>query len=134
MSYEDRQGTRHEYRLFFYDEKWQSHDAALDWLKERARSGEIVVTSTPHWVYLKSGLRAVMPPFTPDSREAQRLIDSVPASYLIVDNLEFVDISRRYTAPVVQAFPDRWKLIYSPSGNGSWIYRRMKSERSKESP
>ena len=132
--YEDRQGMQREYRLFFYDEKWQSHDAALKWLKAMARPGEIVVTSTPHWAYLKTGLKAVMPPFTPDKREAQRLVDSVPASYLIIDNLEFVDISRRYSTPMVEAFPHRWTLVYSTPSNGSRIYRRMNLARSKESP
>ncbi len=123
--YEDGSGNEREYRLFFYTQPWRLHDAALDWLKREAKSGEIVATSTPHWTYLRTGLRAIMPPFEPRAREAQRLLDSVPASYLIVDNIEAPDISRRYAAPVVRAFPDRWALIYSTPGDGSRIYRRV---------
>jgi hypothetical protein len=69
-----------------------------------------------------------MPPFEPDARAAQQLIDSVPVSYLIVDHLEFVDISQRYAAPIVKTFPERWELIYSPVEKGSRVYRRVTSK------
>jgi hypothetical protein len=132
--YEDHRGRRHEYRLFFYTRAWQQHDLALDWLKKEARPWEIISTSTPHWAYLKTGLRAVMPPFEADVYEAQRLVDSVPVSYLIIDTLEFVDIGRRYPAPIVRSFPERWRLIYSTPENGSRIYRRVNPGGSTGSP
>jgi hypothetical protein len=132
-SYKTKTGQQQEYRLFFYTEAWQLHDAALDWLAGEANPREIVATSTHHWVYLKTGLRAVMPPFEADVRAAQRLVDSVPVSYLIVDNLEFRDMSRRYAAPIVEAFPERWELIYSSAEKGSRIYRRVTSGQSKGS-
>ena len=124
-AYKTVAGHQREYRLFFYTPAWQLHDTALDWLKSEANSDEIVATSTPHWVYLKCGLRAVMPPFENDVSAAQRLIDSVPVNYLILDNLEFVDITRRYGARIVQAFPECWELIYSTGKIGSKIYRRV---------
>jgi hypothetical protein len=123
--YNTESGEQREYRLFFYRKEWQLHDKALDWLEKEANPDEIVATSTPHWVYLKCGLRAVMPPFEADVSGAQRFIDSVPVSYLIVDNLKFVDITRRYAAPIVEAFPERWELIYSSGKEGSQIYRRV---------
>jgi hypothetical protein len=125
--YKDESGQQHEYRLLFYTSVWQHHDEALDWLDGHAHPNEIVATSTPHWVYLKTGLQSVMPPFEPDVEEAQRLMDSVPVTYLIVDRLSFVDVSRRYGAPVADAFPDRWELIYSSGQEGSRIYRRRTS-------
>jgi hypothetical protein len=123
-TYEDASGQRHEYRLFFHPRAWQRYDAALEWLKRAAKPEEIVATSTPHWVYLQTGLRAVMPPFEPDVAEAQRLVDSVPVDYLIVDDLAFVDVTRRYVAPIVKAFPERWALIHSTPDGGTRIYRR----------
>jgi hypothetical protein len=132
--FEDERGMQQSYHLFFYTQAWRLHDAALDWLKSNAKPDEIVATSTPHRIYLKSGIKAVMPPFEPDVNKAQRLIDSVPVSYLIVDNLEFVDITRRYTAPVVRAYPQQWELIYSTGTNGSQIYQRVSSVGNKGSP
>ena len=125
VEYSDAQGRRHEQRLFFYTQAWRTHDAALDWLRGVARADDVVATSTPHWAYLKSGTRAILPPFEADVRTARRLLDAVPVRYLIVDSLEFVDVSRRYAAPVARAYPREWKLIYASPDSTSRIYRRV---------
>jgi hypothetical protein len=121
----DRAGKRHEYRLFFYDRSWRLHDDGLDWLAQKARPGEIVATSTPHWAYLRTGLPAVMPPYEANARRAAALLDQVPVTYLIVDQLSFLDVGRRYTIPAIQSAPDRWRLIYATNDSGPKIYRRV---------
>jgi hypothetical protein len=122
--YVDAAGRREEYRLFFYDRTWQLHDEGLNWLATRLRPGEIVATSTPHWLYLRTGIPAVMPPYEADPAEAERLLESVPVTYLIVDHLGFVDIGRRYTLPLIERNPGRWSLVYSSADDGPRIYRR----------
>jgi hypothetical protein len=126
--YGSRSAERRAYTLFFYAPEWRFHDAAVDWLGAHARADEIVAASTPHWIYLRTGLRSVMLPFEPDVREALRLLDSVPVSYLVIDNLAFIDVSRRYGAPVVAAFPAQWELIEAASNKGSRVYRRRLPE------
>jgi len=121
----DRAGTRHEYRLFFYDRGWRQYDKGLDWLARQARPGEVVATSAPHWAYLRTGLPAVMPPYEADPRLADSLLAQVPATYLVVDQLAFIDVGRRYTIPVVERAPDRWQLIYASNDSGPRIYRRV---------
>jgi hypothetical protein len=123
----DAQGHRQEQRLFFYTEAWRTHDAALDWLSGVAQADDIVATSTPHWAYLKTGARAVLPPFEADVRAASRLLEAVPVKYLVVDSLEFVDVSRRYAAPVARAYQHDWKLVYSSPDSTSRIYRRIEA-------
>jgi hypothetical protein len=123
----DGKGHRQEQRLFFYTEAWRSHDTALDWLRGVAHADDIVATSTPHWAYLKTGARAVLPPFEADVRAASRLLESVPVKYLVVDSLEFVDVSRRYAAPVARAYQHDWKLVYSSPDSTSRIYRRIEA-------
>lgn len=124
-TYLDAAGRVHRYALFFYDRTWRDQEDALRWLRERARPGEIVVTSTPHWAFLQTGLPAVMPPFEPDPAVAQPLLEALPASYLILDGLSFVDVGRRYTEPVLRAFPERWRLAYAPADSGLRVYRRV---------
>jgi hypothetical protein len=51
-------------------------------------------------------------------------VNGVPVTYLIVDRLEFVDIGRRYTMPIVTHAPDQWKLIYFVNDSGPRIYQR----------
>ena len=127
VDYLDDTGRRREQRLFFYTQAWRSHDAALDWLRGVVRPDDIIATSTPHWAYLKTGRRAVLPPFEADVRAARRLLEAVPVKYLVVDSLEFVDVSRRYAAPIARAYHREWTLIYSSADSTSRIYRRVEA-------
>jgi len=110
--YHDRNGQKSVYRLFFYHDPHRALDAALDWLNSRAKSGEVVASSMPHWVYLRTGLKSVMPPFERDPDKAQDLLDSVPVKYLLLD-VGLALETRKYTSPVVQNFPGQWKRLYS---------------------
>lgn len=121
----DQHGKKHQYRLFFYDRTWRLHDDGLDWLAQQARPGEIVATSTPHWAYLRTGLLSIMPPYEADPRRAAELLDQVPVTYLIVDQLSFLDVGRRYTLPAIHEAPNHWRLIYATNDSGPKIYRRV---------
>jgi hypothetical protein len=124
VQYRDAEGRPHEQRLFFYTQAWRTHDTALDWLRQVVRPEDVIATSTPHWAYLKTGSHAVLPPFEVNVHAARRLLEGVPVRYLVVDGLEFVDVSRRYAAPVARAYPREWQLIYSSPDSTSRIYRR----------
>jgi hypothetical protein len=120
----DAAGRRHEYRLFFYDRSWRLHDDGIGWLARSAPPRGVVATSTPHLVYLRTGLPAVMPPYESDPSKAESLLDQVPVRYLVVDKLSFLDVGRRYAAPVVDRARDRWPLLYAANDSGPRIYRR----------
>jgi hypothetical protein len=125
-----RQGT---YLLLAYDRPSRLHDEALAWLRRHAQPHEIIATSTPHWAYLKTGLKTVGPPWEQDPGMAQLLLEAVPVEYLVIDNIvadENAEVARRFSLPVVRAFPDKWKLIYSTGDSGSSVYRRERVERS----
>ncbi len=120
----DASGKAHHYRLFYYDLPWRLHDDGLDWLGREAPHQAIIATSTPHWAYLRTGMRAVMPPYEIDSRKAAELLAGVPVTYLVVDQLSFLDVSRRYAGPVPRAAAAEWPLVYATSDSGPRIYRR----------
>jgi hypothetical protein len=107
-------GTSQVYRLFFYHDAYRTLDGGLDWLRERANPSDVVAVSMPHWAYLRTGLKTVMPPFEADPVKAQQFLDSVPVSYLIIADELAVD-TRKYTSSVVQYFPGRWQRVYSTS-------------------
>jgi hypothetical protein len=125
--YVDRSGVSRRYPLFFYNEEWSGFDAGLAWLKQAADAGDVVATTVPHWTYLTTGLKAVQPPYEPDPEAAQRLLDSVPAKYLIVDAFQYSggSISRRYAAPAVRDHSGLWELAYESPGGGVRVYRRV---------
>jgi hypothetical protein len=122
VAYVDASGHRVAYRLFFYDESKRAFDDAVTYILEHAAPADVIAAGTPHWIYLRTGLKAVMPPFAANVREAQRLLDGVPVRYLVIGR----DVvgTERYTAPVVRQFRDRWELAFSTAG-GEWlVYRR----------
>jgi hypothetical protein len=127
VAYQDRSGAMVRYRLFYYREAYRALDAGLDWLRQQARPTEIIASSMPHWVYLRTGLKAVMPPFERDPRRVQTLLDSVPVSYLIVDG-RTGSFTRRFGLPAVQAAPALWRLVYSSREGELEIYRRLPRE------
>jgi len=98
-------------RLFAHDRYWQSWEEAVNWLSAQAATDAIIATSAPHWLYLRSGRRAVLPPMDADPAQARRLLEKVPISYVIVDELEFLDISRRYALPAMKGDPAKWHVV-----------------------
>jgi hypothetical protein len=125
--YVDSRGVSRRYRVFYYNQEWSAFDAALAWLKQTADAGDVVATTAPHWTYLTTGLKAVQPPYEPNPEEAQRLLDSVPVKYLIVDAFRYSggSISRRYAAPAIRDHPGLWELAYESPGGDVRIYRRI---------
>lgn len=119
-------------RLFYFDRKWVAFDKAAAWLKEHAEPGAVVATTAPHWIYLKTGRQAVLPPMEADPATAQRLLESCPVTYVILDELDFLDVARRYTAPMIQNYPQRWQLVFSAQEGETRIYRRVESLRMED--
>jgi hypothetical protein len=120
----DASGRTHHYRLFFYDPTWRMHDDGLDWLGRQQPHRGTIATSTPHLAYLRTGMPAVMPPYEIDPAKAAELMAGVPVTYLVVDQLSFLDVSRRYGAPVAHWAVDEWPLVYATNDSGPRIYRR----------
>lgn len=104
-----KDGQRVEYRLFFYRDIDRATNAGLDWLQARAMSRDVVAASDPQWAYLRTRLKTVLPPFETDTGNAQRLLDSVPVKFLIVDT----SVYKKYTAPVVATHPELWRKVFS---------------------
>ena len=120
----DASGKVHQYRLFFYDQTWRLHDDALDWLARQGPRSAVIATATPHAAYLRTGLKAIMPPYEADPALAADLLRRVPVTYLIVDQLSFLDVSRRYAAPVAASDSADWPMVYAVNDSGPRIYRR----------
>ena len=108
------------YRVFYYSPADREVDRGLDWVLGQARPDDIVAASDPQWVYLRTGLKSVLPPLESNSGEAERLIDSVPVRFLFVDE----NVYRRYTSHLVKNNPDLWKCVWRGAGDKVRIYQR----------
>jgi hypothetical protein len=110
-------------RLFFYDKPWTTYEECLAWLSKHAKANAVIATTVPHWVYLHTGLKAVLPPMEIDPDLAQQLLDSVPITHAIVDQHRFLDTSK-YVQGAVERHPKLWTLAHTASDGQTRIYRR----------
>jgi hypothetical protein len=99
-------------RFFHYHSAWWRWEQAAAWIGAHAPSGAIVATILPHQLYLQTGLRALYPPMEADPEQAHRLLESVPVSYVIVDELAYRDFVRRYALPAVESHPASWRVVH----------------------
>jgi hypothetical protein len=124
VTYLDRQGRAVSYDLFYYRDTYRALDDAIDWLREDAPPNAIVAASMPHWVYLRSGLKSIMPPFEPDPVTALRLLESVPVRYLLVDG-RTGSFTRVFGLPAVSLAPDRWESVFEDVAGEVEVFRRV---------
>jgi hypothetical protein len=129
--YVDARGVEHPYRLLYYGNAWRAFEATLGWLNSHAPPGTVTASTCPYLVYLRLHSKAVMPPMESDVDTTQRLLDTVPVTFLIVDDLDFLpDASKRYLQPLITAYGDRWKKVYTVPGTSTAIYQRTSASSS----
>ena len=112
-------------KWFLYDRTWQAWQKNVDWIDVHAPTNAIVATTAAPFYYLQTGRLAVLPPMEIVRAQERRLLDSVPVSYVIVDEFGFQDISRRYASPALKADPTDWHLAFSV--DETRVYRRSQS-------
>jgi len=122
VTHPDWAGHRVEYRLFSYDEDFRAFDAGIDWLRRHAAPDAVVISSIPHWVYVRTGLKTIFPPFERDTETALRLLDAAGARYVIVDS-SGLSFTREYARPAMLAAPERWRVVHR-AGQGLEVYER----------
>jgi len=84
----------------------------------------------PHWAYLRTGVKAVLPPMETDREAANALLDSVPVRFVVLDELDYPRISQRYAAPAVEGQPARWRRVYETADGQARLYERVPETRS----
>lgn len=98
-------------RFFAHYRSWQEWEEAAAWIGTNTSDGTIVATSAPHLLYLLTNRRAVLPPMEADPKRERQLLKDVPVSYVIVDRLQALDVTRRYVQPAMEEGTG-WDLAY----------------------
>ena len=111
VSVRNRLGLEVPYRQICYGNELIAMDEAVDWVGEHAATGDIVAASMPHWIYLRTGLKSVMPPLEVNPAKTMTLLRSVPVRFLLHETPAF--FTWRYVDAAVRAYPDEWRLVHT---------------------
>ena len=117
----------HGPRFLYHEKQWRTWEQAVAWIASNAPRDAIVATTSPHFCYLLTGRLSVLPPMEDDPVRARELLESVPVSYVIVDEMDFLDISRHYALPAVLSAPGTWRLVHAIEGTR--VYARTTTAR-----
>jgi hypothetical protein len=110
-------------RFFYYTRRWRAWEAAAAWIGANTPPDAIVATPERHLCYLRTNRRAILPPMEANPTRARHLLEAVPVSYVIIDEIgEMASFGRRYALPAVQGDVVGWPLVYSV--DGAQIYER----------
>ena len=126
VTYIDAEGRPMSGQLLFYEAEAAALDDALREVRRRAQPGDVVATSMPHWAYLWTGVRSILPPMEADPDAARRLLDEVPVRFVLLDELQYPRISQRYAAPAVEGHPEAWRRVYQTRDGRARLYERLR--------
>lgn len=102
----------HATRWFVHDATWQNLEQAMQWIQDHSDRHAIIATSAPHLLYLLTARLAVIPPLERNVERARHLLETVPVSYVIIDQLQGLDMSRTYARPAVESAPEQWQRVF----------------------
>jgi hypothetical protein len=121
----DTQAANSHFRALFYDDKWKSLDWTVECMRREGIAPHRLVASHPAWIYLRTGLTTIMPPFLANTEEAQELLQSAKVDYVLIDKVDGGAFTFRYLGEALR--PREWEqLCRAPSGD-AFLYRRRSS-------
>jgi hypothetical protein len=126
VSYYDAAGRERVFKLIDYPSEWHALDPAFEWIRRNAVPNTVIATTIPHLAYLRTGHKAVLPPFEQDVDLANRLLAEVPVNYVVLDSFERPGISERYAAPVVAQRAQDWQLVFTAPDLKTRVYARTR--------
>jgi hypothetical protein len=126
VSYYDEAGHERVYKVIKYGVGWHALDFAFEWIRRNAPATAVIGTIAPHLAYLRTGHKAVLPPFESDLSRASRLLNEVPVTYLVLDQFGRPDISERYIAPVIAYKSQDWRLVFAAPDDMAHVYERSR--------
>ncbi len=130
------QGGNLKFRLFSYDTFSRSLESAGAWLKGNAIQSDVIATAMPHYLYLRTGLKCVLPPFVEDPSKVLELMDSVPVKYVVLDEPNREEplphagrTGMDRIAAMIQIYPEQWTKVYSTGTATVWQHNHIDGQR-----
>ena len=110
-----------------YGGPWTNYYKTAMWLKANTPPDATVVARKPGLIYMWSGRRGSVYPYTSDAQEMMAFFEKY--DYVIADGFWEVGVFRetpRYLIPVIQEHSDRFEVAYKTDPPRNWVLRLKK--------
>jgi len=95
----------------------------LTWIRENTEKDVIIVSRKSNFTYLLTQRKSFLYQFSSDPK---RIIDDFyqkKATHLLYDSFYWTKTTQKYIGPVLQAYPDKFELIYKSLPPEMYLYQ-----------
>jgi hypothetical protein len=106
-----------------YPMDWVRYFETLSWIKENTEKDAIVVSRKPPFTYLLSQRKSFLFLLSADTKKIIDDFYEKKANYLLYDSFYWTGTTRKYVGPVLQAYPEKFELVYKSSSPEMYVFR-----------
>jgi hypothetical protein len=93
-----------------YTSDWRRYFEVVEWIEKNIPADEVIMARKPEFVYLVSGHKSVIYPFTANHTKVKEVIEQ--SDYILFDNFYWTGTTKRYLLPVLQQELSRYELVF----------------------
>jgi hypothetical protein len=102
---------------------WKNFYSCADWIRINTPPGAVVMNRKVELFYIRSNHTGVIYPYSRDVNKVMKAIDDSRVDYVIFDNFAWTATTREYLYPAIEAFQDRFQMVYALNSPPTAIYK-----------
>ncbi len=108
-----------------YGLDWRRYFEIVEWTRKHIPSGNVIMARKPEFVYLLSGHKSIIYPFTTDHAPIRDAIEK--CDYIILDNFFWTATSAFYLFPVIEETPEKYTIL-KKTGSPEFYLLKIESD------
>ncbi len=105
---------------------WKNFYSCADWMRNNTPKSTVVMNRKVELFYVRSQRQGVMYPYSHDVNNVMKVIDTSGVDYVVFDNFYWTSTTRQYLYPAIEAFPNRFQMVYALNNPPTAIYKVVK--------
>ncbi|MEO0101353.1 MAG: hypothetical protein ABIK84_03040 [candidate division WOR-3 bacterium] len=111
-----------------YPLDWVRYFQACEWIKGNTEKDAVIVARKPEFIYFLTKRKSFLYQFTNDPNKLLKNLEERGATHVLFDQFFWTNTTIRYLTPVINAFPNRFEVLYATPYPQMIIYRLKKEE------
>jgi hypothetical protein len=100
---------------------WKNFYSCADWLRINSPENTLVMSRKPELLYLRAKRSGIMYPLTHDVDKIISVLKRERIQYVVFDNFFWTRTTVRYLFPVIQSYPDMFRVAYALRGPDTYV-------------